>query len=48
MIAIERHTIRSGPQTIRLVANTKPTYAGVDPYTRWIDRNTEDNVIKVE
>lgn len=48
VIAIERHTIRSGPQTIRLVANTKPTYAGVDPYTRWIDRNTEDNVIKVE
>ena len=48
VIAITRHMIHSGPQTIRLVADTKPVYAGVDPYTRWIDRNTDDNVIKVD
>ncbi len=44
VILLERHNIRSGPQTIRLISNTKPAFAGVDPYTRWIDRDTSDNV----
>ncbi len=39
--------IRSGAQTLRLVADKPPRFAGVDPYNELIDRNAEDNVVKV-
>ena len=48
VILLERQTIRSGPQTIRLVSPVKPAFAGVDPYTRWIDRDTRDNLKKID
>ena len=48
VILLERHTIRSGPQTLRLVAPVKPAFAGIDPYTRWIDRDTRDNLEKID
>ena len=27
---------------------TKPTFAGVDPYNKWIDRNSDDNLRSVD
>jgi hypothetical protein len=30
------------------VVNEKPTFAGIDPYNKLIDRNPEDNLIAVE
>jgi aminopeptidase N len=38
--------IVSGTQVIHLVTDTPPTYAGVDPYNLWIDRNSDDNVVE--
>ena len=47
VLAFERRPLRSGTQTFRLVTAAKPTWAGVDPYNKWIDRNSDDNLKKV-
>jgi hypothetical protein len=34
----------SGRQTVRLVADREPKVAGVDPFNKRVDRNSEDNL----
>jgi aminopeptidase N len=48
VLAFERQTLRSGRQTVTLVTASKPTVVGVDPYNKRIDRNSEDNLTKVD
>ena len=45
---MERQPIHSGKQTLRFVTDRQPTYAGVDPYNFYVDRNSKDNVEKVQ
>ncbi|MGZ8406640.1 MAG: M1 family aminopeptidase, partial [Caulobacteraceae bacterium] len=47
VISLQRLLVRSGVQTIRLIADKEPKFAGVDPYNKLIDRNSDDNVLKV-
>jgi hypothetical protein len=44
VLTMERRPIRSGRQVLRFVTAQRPTYAGVDPYSLYIDRNSADNV----
>jgi aminopeptidase N len=44
---MERRPIVSGEQQIRLVTKRKPIFAGVDPYNKYVDRNSDDNVVAV-
>ena len=44
VVVFERRVLRSGTQTFRFVTVKEPTHAGVDPYNKWIDRNSDDNV----
>ncbi len=44
VLVMERRPVRSGTQTFRFVTAARPTFAGVDPYNKWIDRNSDDNV----
>jgi aminopeptidase N len=44
VIVMERRPIRSGAQVLRFVTDRRPTHAGIDPYTYYIDRNAGDNV----
>ena len=37
-----------GAQVITLTVRDKPTFAGVDPYNKRIDRNSGDNVTRVK
>jgi aminopeptidase N len=48
VVLMERRPIRTGVQTLRFVTARKPLFAGVDPYNKWIDRNSDDNVRPVE
>jgi ABC-2 type transport system permease protein len=48
VLAMERKPIRTGKQTITLVVDRLPSHAGVDPYNKRIDRNSDDNLTKVE
>jgi aminopeptidase N len=40
--------IHSGVQQVTLHTKAKPTFAGVDPYNYYIDRNSDDNVRNVD
>ena len=33
---------------VAFIVDEKPTFAGIDPYNKLIDRNPEDNLIAVE
>ncbi|WP_374515279.1 M1 family aminopeptidase [Brevundimonas sp.] len=48
VILVERRPIRSGTQTLRFVVDRAPKFAGADPFNKWIDRNSEDNVRPVD
>ena len=47
VIMVERRPVHSGTQQIRLISAARPTHAGVDPYNKYIDRNSDDNVAAV-
>ncbi len=44
---IERRPVVSGEQKITVISKKKPAFAGVDPYNKYIDRNSDDNVVAV-
>src|SRR4051794_1639675 len=44
VIMMEQRPLRNGDQQIVLHSAAKPTFAGVDPYNFYIDRNSDDNV----
>jgi ABC-2 type transport system permease protein len=48
VVAFERRPIRSGRQTLGFVTGTAPRFAGVDPYNKLIDRNSDDNIAKAQ
>jgi aminopeptidase N len=48
VVMLERYKIRSGDQVLKFVTERKPTYAGIDPYNFYIDRNSADNVLPVK
>ena len=39
--------MRSGKQTFNVVVDQEPTFVGFDPYNKYVDRDSEDNVLKV-
>ena len=39
--------LKSGVQTLTITVDKPPKFAGVDPYNKQIDRNSDDNAIKV-
>ena len=41
---MERRPIASGVQQVVVHSAVKPSFAGVDPYNFYIDRNSDDNV----
>jgi hypothetical protein len=48
VLLFERKPIRSGRQTLNLVTASEPTFAGVDPYNKRVDRNSEDNLRAID
>jgi hypothetical protein len=47
VIAMQRLPVKSGEQTLTLVVDVAPAWAGVDPYNKRIDRNSGDNGVAV-
>jgi len=48
VVLFERRPIRSGAQQLRVTVSVEPTFVGIDPYNKRIDRNSEDNVRGVD
>ena len=44
VVVMQREPIHNGTQQIVMHSRAKPTFAGVDPYNFYIDRNSDDNV----
>ena len=47
VLAWQTIPIHTGTQTVHLITNKKPRFAGIDPYIEWIQRNADNNVISV-
>ena len=47
VVLFERRPIQSGRQTLTLTVDREPRFAGVDPYNKRIDRNSDDNVMAI-
>jgi len=47
VIVMGREPIHTGIQRIVVRSKAKPTFAGIDPYNYYIDRNSDDNVKEV-
>jgi ABC-2 type transport system permease protein len=45
---MERRQIHTGKQTVTVVVDKLPSHAGVDPYNKRIDRNSDDNLTAVD
>lgn len=48
VLTFAQQPVHTGKQTFTLVADREPAYAGVDPYNKRVDRNSEDNVMAVD
>jgi ABC-2 type transport system permease protein len=48
VLAMERRPIHTGKQTVTVVVDKLPRHAGVDPYNKRIDRNSDDNLTTIE
>jgi len=44
VLLLERRPLADGPQTVVVYSSERPLFAGVDPYNKRIDRNSDDNV----
>ena len=44
VLAFGLNPIHSGTQTVTIHTARKPTFAGIDPYNFYVDRNSDDNV----
>jgi aminopeptidase N len=47
VLHFEQRRVSSGRQRLDFVVDRLPTHAGIDPYNKRIDRNSDDNVVKV-
>ena len=47
VLHLRTQPFRSGTQTVTVTVDKAPKFAGVDPYNKQIDRNSDDNAIKV-
>ncbi len=47
VLSMKRYPIRNGKQVIEVVTKGKPTFAGIDPYNFYIDRDSDDNLVPV-
>ena len=48
VLKLERQRLKSGRQTVTLVLEQVPRFVGIDPFNTRIDRNSEDNLARVD
>ncbi|WP_448569359.1 M1 family aminopeptidase [Thalassotalea ganghwensis] len=44
---LQKHLIKTGSNTIKLVVDEKPKFVGVDPFVKLIDRDSADNIYRL-
>jgi aminopeptidase N len=48
VIHLDKQVIHSGESTIEFIVDRRPVQVGIDPYSKLIDRNTDDNLKSVD
>ena len=48
VLYMQKHKITAHDVDVEVVVDSKPVRAGIDPYNKLVDRNSDDNVIDVE
>jgi ABC-2 type transport system permease protein len=48
VLSMQHAQLHSGRQTVRVSVDREPKFAGVDPYNKRVDRNSDDNLFKIE
>jgi ABC-2 type transport system permease protein len=48
VLSLQRQRVRTGKQTFSVVVDQEPKFVGFDPYNKYVDRDSEDNVMKVD
>ncbi len=43
----QEHAIVTGENTIEIILDERPAYIGIDPFVRYIDRDTGNNILKL-
>ena len=48
VLLIEKKQLKWGQQWVSATLDKRPVYAGIDPYCKWIDKYSPDNIVKVK
>jgi ABC-2 type transport system permease protein len=48
VLVLEKKRIESGVHSVSMVVDRAPAWVGIDPYNKRIDRNSDDNLTKVD
>lgn len=48
ILFMEKRRIDSGAMQFEMIVDEEPLYAGIDPYNKLIDRNSDDNISRVD
>ncbi|NNF94067.1 MAG: aminopeptidase [Altererythrobacter sp.] len=48
VLLMERRPVVSGSQSFRIITPERPTFVGIDPYNKYIDRNSDDNLYEID
>jgi ABC-2 type transport system permease protein len=47
VLYMQRQRLTSGRHTLNIVVDQQPKFVGVDPYNKYVDRNSDDNLLAV-
>jgi aminopeptidase N len=48
VLLMERRDVHTGTQRFVVRTAQKPRFVGIDPFNKWVDRNSDDNLTKVD
>jgi ABC-2 type transport system permease protein len=43
----QKHRVVSGDNSLEITVDKEPKFAGVDPFVRFIDRDTQNNILRI-
>ena len=47
VLSFEMRSLKSGQQSVVIVTAQRPLFVGIDPYSKFVDRKGDDNIIEV-
>ena len=47
VLYMDKHRINENEMSITIITDERPLFAGIDPYNKLIDRNSDDNLLRV-